>query len=59
MVRSVTGTLLDVGRGKLDMAGLRSIIEQKNRCAAGVSMPAQGLFLTNVEYEWGELRTEK
>jgi len=59
MVRSVTGTLLDVGRGKLDMAGLRSIIEQKNRCAAGVSMPAQGLFLTNVEYEWGELRSEK
>lgn len=56
MVRSVTGTLLDVGRGKLDMAGLRSIIEQKNRCAAGVSMPAQGLFLTNVEYEWDRFR---
>lgn len=56
MVRSVTGTLLDVGRGKLDMAGLRSIIEQKNRCAAGVSMPAQGLFLTKVEYEWDRFR---
>lgn len=50
MVRSVTGTLLDVGRGKLSIAGLRDIIEQKNRCAAGVSMPAQGLFLTKVEY---------
>ena len=50
MVRSVTGTLLDVGRGKLTISGLRDIVEQKNRCAAGVSMPACGLFLTKVEY---------
>ena len=52
MVRSVTGTLLDVGRGKLDIVGLRRIIEKKNRSAAGVSMPAQGLFLTKVDYDW-------
>ncbi len=51
MVRSVTGTLLDVGRGKLSIEGLREIIEKKDRCAAGVSMPACGLFLTKVEYE--------
>lgn len=50
MVRSVTGTLLDVGRGKLSIDGLKQIVEQKNRCAAGVSMPAQGLFLTKVKY---------
>ena len=50
MVRSVTGTLLDVGRGKLSIDGLREIVEKKNRCAAGVSMPACGLFLTKVEY---------
>lgn len=50
MVRSVTGTLLDVGRGKLTIDGLREIIEKKDRCAAGVSMPACGLFLTKVEY---------
>lgn len=50
MVRSVTGTLLDVGRGKLSIEGLREIIEKKDRCAAGVSMPACGLFLTQVEY---------
>lgn len=54
MVRSVTGTLLDVGRGKLSLDGLRQIIESKDRCAAGVSMPACGLFLTKVEYP-GEL----
>ena len=50
MVRSVTGTLLDVGRGKLSIERLREIIEKKDRCAAGVSMPACGLFLTKVEY---------
>ncbi|MCR5445514.1 MAG: tRNA pseudouridine(38-40) synthase TruA [Bacteroidales bacterium] len=50
MVRSVTGTLLDVGRGKLTIDGMRAIIEKKDRCAAGVSMPACGLFLTKVEY---------
>ena len=53
MVRSVTGTLLDVGRGKLSLDGLREIIEKKDRCAAGVSMPACGLFLTKVEYPLG------
>lgn len=58
MVRSVTGTLLDVGRGKLDIEGLRAIVEQKNRCAAGVSMPAQGLFLTNVAYDWEKYKIE-
>ncbi|MBQ8702835.1 MAG: tRNA pseudouridine(38-40) synthase TruA [Bacteroidales bacterium] len=56
MVRSVTGTLLDVGRGKLTLDGLREIIEKKDRCAAGVSMPACGLFLTKVEYPGGGLR---
>lgn len=50
MVRSVTGTLLDVGRGALTIDGLREIIEKKDRSAAGVSMPAMGLFLTKVEY---------
>ncbi|MBR1549023.1 MAG: tRNA pseudouridine(38-40) synthase TruA [Bacteroidales bacterium] len=50
MVRSVTGTLLDVGRGKLSIDGLREIVEKKDRCAAGTSMPACGLFLTKVEY---------
>lgn len=52
MVRSVTGTLLDVGRGKLSIDGLRAIVEKKDRCAAGVSMPACGLFLTKIEYDY-------
>lgn len=52
MVRSVTGTLLDVGRGRLSIEDLRRIVEQRDRCAAGVSMPACGLFLTKVEYPY-------
>lgn len=59
MVRSVTGTLLDVGRGKLSLDGLRQIIERKDRCAAGVSMPPQGLFLTRVEYPFEEIRIQQ
>lgn len=50
MVRSVVGTLLDVGRGKLSLEGLVATIEAKDRSAAGTSMPACGLFLTKVEY---------
>ncbi len=59
MVRSVTGTLLDLGRGKLTLDGLRQIIERKDRCAAGASMPPQGLFLTRVEYPFEEIRIQQ
>ena len=55
MVRSVVGTLLEVGRGRLTLEGLKAIVERRDRSAAGVSMPACGLFLTRVEYpddEW-------
>ena len=50
MVRAVVGTLLDVGRGKLSQEDFRNIIAQKNRCAAGQSAPAEGLYLTHVAY---------
>ena len=50
MVRAIVGTMLELGRHKTDIAGLRQIIERKDRCEAGTSVPAQGLFLTRVEY---------
>lgn len=50
MVRAIVGTLLQAGRGKLDELGLRHIIESKNRSAAGLSVPAQALFLEEIEY---------
>ena len=50
MVRAVVGTLFEVGRGKLDLNGFRKVIEQKDRCKAGTSAPAQALFLMDIEY---------
>jgi len=50
MVRAVVGTLLDIGKGKITLNDFRKIIESKNRCNAGYSVPAKGLFLENIEY---------
>lgn len=50
MVRAIVGTLLQVGQGKLDAEGFRAVIEQKNRCSAGTSVPGHALFLVDVEY---------
>ena len=50
MVRAIVGTLIEVGRGKLDEAGLRRVIEAKDRCVAGTSVPGHALFLVDVTY---------
>lgn len=50
MVRAIVGTLLEAGRGRLDERGLRRIIEAKNRCLAGDSVPGHALFLEDVIY---------
>ena len=50
MVRAIVGTLLEVGKGKLNVEEFRQIIERQDRGAAGASAPAHGLFLTNIEY---------
>ncbi|HKL92873.1 MAG: tRNA pseudouridine(38-40) synthase TruA [Bacteroidales bacterium] len=52
MVRAIVGTLLLVGRGKLDEAGFRAVIEARDRCKAGGSVEAKGLFLVDVEYPY-------
>ena len=51
MVRAVVGTLVDVGRGRLSIDEFRNVIEGRKRTAAGESMPANALFLEDVEYE--------
>ncbi|MBK5720831.1 tRNA pseudouridine(38-40) synthase TruA [Dysgonomonas sp. Marseille-P4677] len=51
MVRSVVGTLLEAGRGKISIDDMRQIIEAKDRGAAGTSVPAHALFLEEVEYD--------
>lgn len=50
MVRAVVGTLLEVGAGKISKEEFIRIIEAKDRCEAGVSVPAQGLFLNEIVY---------
>ncbi len=50
MVRSITGTMLMVGKEKYTIEEFCRIIESKNRSQAGASVPACGLYLTKVEY---------
>jgi len=50
MVRAITGTAVDVGRGKLSVEGFGEIIKARDRCRAGKSAPAKGLFLEDIEY---------
>lgn len=50
MVRAVVGTLFEVGRHRMSVDEFRAVIEAKNRCKAGVSVPAQGLYLVDIQY---------
>ena len=50
MVRAITGTLLEAGRGRLDERGFRRIIEARDRNVAGDSVPGHALFLEDVAY---------
>ena len=52
MVRAIVGTLVDVGLEKTTINEFKQIIESKNRSKAGVSVPAKGLFLTAVTYDY-------
>ena len=51
MVRIISGTLVEVGLGKIKQEEIREIIDSKDRSRAGKTLPAHGLFLLNVEYE--------
>ena len=53
MVRLVVGTLLDVGRGKMTPRQFQELLWAQRRVDAGGAAPAQGLFLSRVEYEDG------
>lgn len=51
MVRTIVGTLADIGRGKISLEELPSILQSASRPFAGVTAPAHGLFLHEVFYE--------
>ena len=51
MVRIISGTLLDVGLGKIRAEEIPEIIESKDRQRAGKTLPAHGLYLVEVKYD--------
>ena len=51
MVRSIVGTMINVGQGKLIPNEIHNILNKKDRSEAGFSAPAKGLFLTSVLYK--------
>jgi tRNA pseudouridine38-40 synthase len=50
MVRTIVGTLVDVGKGKRSPKEMSVILEARNRKTAGMTAPPQGLFLKEVKY---------
>ncbi|GEL12257.1 tRNA pseudouridine38-40 synthase [Flavobacterium glycines] len=52
MVRSIVGTLVNIGLHKINLNDFIAIIESKNREKAGFSVPAHGLYLTKIEYPY-------
>lgn len=50
MVRAIVGTLLEVGQGKIEVDDVKTILKSRDRGQAGPSMPAKGLYLTEIIY---------
>jgi tRNA pseudouridine38-40 synthase len=50
MVRAIVGTLVEVGQGKRKPDDVKTILEAKDRRAAGYTAPAHGLYLVAVIY---------
>ena len=50
MVRAIVGTLVEVGKGRISIEDVRHIIEAKDRCQAGESVPGKALFLVDIKY---------
>jgi tRNA pseudouridine38-40 synthase len=51
MVRAIVGTLVEVGRGRMTVDEFRRVIERRDRCQAGESVPACGLYLWDIRYD--------
>lgn len=52
MVRAIVGTMMMIGKREIEPEAIRQIIESKNRSKAGTSVPACGLYLTEVVYPY-------
>lgn len=52
MVRAIVGTLMEIGEGKKPIHHMHEVIQSQNRSKAGTSVPAHGLYLTQVIYPY-------
>ena len=52
MVRAIVGTMVNVGLNKITLEDFNMIILSKNRDNAGFSVPAHGLYLTKIDYDY-------
>ena len=50
MVRTLVGTMVNIGRGHTKIEDFKNILEAKDRSTAGMSAPAKGLFLEEIIY---------
>ena len=50
MIRNISGSLMRVGQGLESTAWIKDVLEAKNRCLAGITAPADGLYFVGVEY---------
>ena len=50
MVRNLVGTFVEIGAGRLEPSSIPHIVKTRDRCSAGPTAPARGLFLVEVEY---------
>jgi tRNA pseudouridine38-40 synthase len=50
MVRTIAGTLVEIGRGKKAVGACEAVLSTRDRAVAGPTAPPQGLFLMGVEY---------
>ena len=51
MVRSIVGTMIEIGSLKISDTDFQKILDSRDRSEAGLSVPALGLFLTEIKYE--------
>lgn len=52
MVRAIVGTMINIGTEKISLSDFEKIIDSKDRGKAGFSVPAHGLYLTEIEYDY-------
>jgi tRNA pseudouridine38-40 synthase len=53
MVRTIVGTLVDIGRGRRPAAWTSEVVCSRDRAEAGPTAPAEGLFLVSLDYREG------